>query len=293
MQSPHILNIEGHKLAWLPFNPTAKGPLIILIHGITASIHFWSPSLIAPFAAQGPTYALSLPGHYPATFPAGFDVESLTAATLARLLTHAIQTLSAGRPVILVGHSTGGFAVLNIAARTPALARGVISISGFSHGRWTGMLGLGQWAARHGPVSSWLFKQTYRLNRATRCGQRASWRIYSPRPRELLASPLLDEIFNSFYHAYTQLDVDAMHSYFARMPEIDISALLPQITAPTLVLAGDADPIVPPSQARLIAARVPHAELAMLPQVGHMPFLDAPAAYHATITAWLERQLAN
>jgi pimeloyl-ACP methyl ester carboxylesterase len=34
--------------------------------------------------------------------------------------------------------------------------------------------------------------------------------------------------------------------YFRRMPDIDITPLLPRITAPTLALTGDADPIVRP-----------------------------------------------
>lgn len=41
----------------------------------------------------------------------------------------------------------------------------------------------------------------------------------------------------------------------------DTWELLPQITAPTLIVHGDADRINPPENARLLAARIPHAHL--------------------------------
>ncbi len=63
------LHSEGHKLAALSFNPEQAGCPVILLHGIIASVHFWSPDLVAPFLKLGPCYALSLPGHYPAAFP--------------------------------------------------------------------------------------------------------------------------------------------------------------------------------------------------------------------------------
>jgi pimeloyl-ACP methyl ester carboxylesterase len=41
----------------------------------------------------------------------------------------------------------------------------------------------------------------------------------------------------------------------------DTWELLPQISAPTLIVHGDADRINPPENARLLAARIPHAHL--------------------------------
>ncbi|RPH59837.1 MAG: alpha/beta fold hydrolase, partial [Chloroflexi bacterium] len=54
------------------------------------------------------------------------------------------------------------------------------------------------------------------------------------------------------------------------MPGIDIRDWLPQIKAPTLVIAGDRDPSVPPAQARVIQQGVPKAELVMPKGGGHV-----------------------
>ena len=52
---------------------------------------------------------------------------------------------------------------------------------------------------------------------------------------------------------------------------------LPQITAPTLVIAGDADRIIPAENSRIIAPRIKDAELVILENAGHGFFIDAEA----------------
>ena len=128
-------NVEGQRLAALPINPGASGEPVILLHGITASVYTWQVNPWPVILEQGPCYALSLPGHYPAQFPPGFRREQLTAEMMARVLTATIRQLAGDRPVTLIGHSTGGFAALDIAAHTPEIAARVVSIAGFARGR--------------------------------------------------------------------------------------------------------------------------------------------------------------
>lgn len=58
---------------------------------------------------------------------------------------------------------------------------------------------------------------------------------------------------------------------------------MPRITAPTLVLAGDRDPFVPPKQARLIAENVHDAESVMFKDAGHILFLERPMKFRRVI----------
>ena len=45
---------------------------------------------------------------------------------------------------------------------------------------------------------------------------------------------------------------------------------LPEIKAPTLIIAGDADRAVPAENSRILASRIPHAELVILKNAGHL-----------------------
>jgi pimeloyl-ACP methyl ester carboxylesterase len=291
MKPIQYIHVDGHRIAVRPLNAEeTPGPPIFLIHGITASLYFWVPDLFAPFAPYGPCYALSLPGHYPAAFPEGFKREELTAEMVAHVLDEAIRSVVGERPVVLAGHSTGGFAALDVAAHFPERAHRVVSISGFAQGRWTGLLGFNQRLARTG-AGGLIFQLLYELNRATRPGQRASWRVYVPNAPRLYAYPHIDEVFNDCYPAFRRLDLRAMTHYFATMPDTDITPLLERIQAPTLVVVGDEDPIVPPAQAHLIAERVPDATLEEVEGVGHLPFFEAPDDYRRAIEPWLAAHL--
>jgi poly(3-hydroxyalkanoate) depolymerase len=62
---------------------------------------------------------------------------------------------------------------------------------------------------------------------------------------------------------------------------------LSRIGAPTLVLAGDRDPIVPPRNARLLARRIPAAQLELAAGAGHLLLLDQPDHCAAIIADFL------
>ncbi len=67
----------------------------------------------------------------------------------------------------------------------------------------------------------------------------------------------------------------------ARMSQVRLSPpepLLRQITAPTLILWGEQDRMIPFSNAADYLRDIPHAQLAALPGLGHVPFEEDPAA---------------
>jgi pimeloyl-ACP methyl ester carboxylesterase len=289
MTTIHEIEVEGHKLVARALNPEAPGEPIFLIHGITASINFWSPDQFPLFLEHGPTYLLSLPGHYPATTPPQFPPVAITPEMIAQVLASAIRRLVGSRPVTLVGHSTGGFASLSLASFVPDLVSRVVSISGFAQGRWTGALGLSQGLARRGRLGQLLFKASFRVGRAHRALFRAGWRIHLANDRALSTYPYLDALIDQFYPDYRRLDLDMMVKYFRVMPQIDITPCLASIKAPTLALTGDKDPTVPPAQARLIAQEVPGAELEVIPGGGHFLFMECPVEYRAILRRWLAK----
>jgi pimeloyl-ACP methyl ester carboxylesterase len=69
----------------------------------------------------------------------------------------------------------------------------------------------------------------------------------------------------------------------------DASGRLGEIAAPTLVVHGEADRMVAPANASLLARGIPGAELLMLPEAGHLYPTDDPEADRAVARFLSER----
>jgi pimeloyl-ACP methyl ester carboxylesterase len=64
---------------------------------------------------------------------------------------------------------------------------------------------------------------------------------------------------------------------------------LHRIHAPTLVLSGEADAIVPPINARILARRIRDAELEIVPNAGHLLLMEHPERVAIRIAEFLGR----
>lgn len=62
---------------------------------------------------------------------------------------------------------------------------------------------------------------------------------------------------------------------------------LKRITIPTLVIWGGNDQIVPLADGRDYAAKIPDANLVIIPQCGHAPYLEKPADFLAAVEPFL------
>ena len=64
---------------------------------------------------------------------------------------------------------------------------------------------------------------------------------------------------------------------------LDLTAVLPTITLPTLVVCGTSDVITPPAESRRIAQLIPGARLELFPKAGHMLMLERAEELDALI----------
>lgn len=77
-----------------------------------------------------------------------------------------------------------------------------------------------------------------------------------------------------------QRQIDAAMKY-------DVSKRLPEIHVPTMVMTGRDDILVPPENAKLIAARITGAKLVELPG-GHLFFTEYPAEFNAAVIEFVK-----
>jgi pimeloyl-ACP methyl ester carboxylesterase len=286
-----VIDIDGHKMSALLYNEDKETIPVVFIHGITSSVFFWDAGQLPYVKDNLKWISLSLPGHYPAVFPDGMTPEALTPELIAHLTSGSIKKLVGDQPVIIGGHSTGGFSAINMTVHHPKMVRALFSVSGFAQGKWTGALGFYQRLARMGAVGEWLFKQGFGVVGRSRSAFVYATRFYVADAAALYAATTFESNIDDSYPAAKQLDVDAMLVWFRQMPETDISARLGEISVPAFVLAGDSDPIVPPAQAQLIHEQVPNSELMMISGAGHLPFAERETEYNAALTAWLQRMV--
>ena len=72
------------------------------------------------------------------------------------------------------------------------------------------------------------------------------------------------------------------------LAEVDLRPLAAQVQAPTLLLHGAADPLMPLGAAEALAALIPGARLQGLADCAHAPFASQPAAFLAAARAFLD-----
>jgi pimeloyl-ACP methyl ester carboxylesterase len=67
----------------------------------------------------------------------------------------------------------------------------------------------------------------------------------------------------------------------------DYTEMLASIPVPTLVVVGRDDQFTPVDEARLMAARIPGAQLVIIDGAGHLPNLERPEAFNDALEAFL------
>lgn len=73
----------------------------------------------------------------------------------------------------------------------------------------------------------------------------------------------------------------------AIITRMDSRPLLPGIKCPTLVLVGAQDAATPPALSEEMAAAIPGARLAQIPECGHLATMERPAAVTRELVAWM------
>ncbi|MEU8928091.1 alpha/beta hydrolase [Kitasatospora sp. NPDC048545] len=252
-----------------PETPDPARPLVVLVHGWAASRTVWH-STARQLAAAGHTVATyDQRGHASSTV----GREPISIERLAQDLDTVVGTLTTPeRPVVLVGHSGGGYAALawaaQLSASRPAGAggrlAGLVLVSTASHGQNTP-------ANEVKMMGSGLFS---RALRTPWLGRKLLGQTHGPR------ATLEAREANRRLFARTLPQTRA--ACFASTQEMDQRAGLAGIAVPTAVITGTEDKIVKPSFSQELAAALPQATLYEVPGIGHMVPLENPGhiAHH-------------
>ncbi|RBQ17343.1 3-oxoadipate enol-lactonase [Spongiactinospora rosea] len=84
------------------------------------------------------------------------------------------------------------------------------------------------------------------------------------------------ELARTYRAMYLSNPAEGFAALYAAIRDMDLTGDLPQITAPTLVVAGAEDRSTPPEHAETIAGLVPGARLELLPGGAHLAAVERP-----------------
>ncbi len=89
---------------------------------------------------------------------------------------------------------------------------------------------------------------------------------------------------------YEQLDFDAVVNLCRAFLEIDWTADLDQISAPTMVVVGELDTLKPLAPyARLLVEQIPDTDLLVLGNAGHACCIETPRAWNAALLGFIKQ----
>lgn len=266
---------------------------LIFIHGIVSSQYTWLDFPLR-FARYGRIVTLSLPGHYPAQFPHDMRQETITDAWVGDTMAVAVEQISGGKPAILIGHSTGGYASLAVAWRAPHLVKYVISLAGFARGIWTSLLGIDQRLQHLGAVGAFLFDAQMKLNTRNPALNDLVWRMCAYDKAGLAANTAYKAFRPKVAQHLQHIDVKAMRMWFYQMRNVaDLTPHLSEIPMPVLAITGEQDSLVPPGQAGIIANGVMNGTCVILNRMDHALFVEQPERVYTCMSEWLDAQLAS
>ena len=159
------------------------------------------------------------------------------------------------RDLPVVGHSLGGMFAAEIAAVQPQRVGALVLIDAF-----------GLWDARY-PVADFFAMSPKALAAAT------YYDTDSPIARAAAEAPEDNEAYVAFALERAKSLATAA-KYLWPLPNRGLSGRAHRISAPTLVLWGEADKIAPPAYAQEFQALIPQAEVAIIERAGHLPQVE-------------------
>ena len=244
---------------------------VIFLHGIGGSGRMFAPQ-VASFASAGYyPVALDLPGYGDRT-----PVEAMSFEALAEDVEFTITQNALEKPVLL-GNSMGGMVVQTMLRRRPDDYRAaVLSCTSPAFGNPAGD-----------------FQKKFVADRLAPLEAGRTMADIAPDAAAGLMGPNADPAGKAlFIEQYALTPESTYRAAVQCLVTFDERANLPAIKVPVLCLAAEHDRNAPPPVLEKMAAKIPGARYVCLPGLGHMPNLEAPQAFDATIFNFLNAALA-
>lgn len=263
---PRMVTVDSTRLRVIE---TGRGPPVVLIHGLAASMYSWRHTML-PLAQAG--------YHVIAFDNRGFGfsdkpTHGYSNADYVGLVLGLMDSLGVS-DAVLVGHSMGGAIAAEVALSRPDRVTGLVLVDAAGFGvRWPFMLRVARW-----PIVGALFDR-FR-------GRGAMAGIL--RMRYADPSRVTDQDVDQYYAPMAEPDAQRALRRVLRAYRFDaLRQRLDSIAAPTLMMWGSADRLIPPAIGQAAVAQLQRGAFVLVPGAGHALPEEAPATFNRTLIAFL------
>jgi len=252
-----------------PAQGPESGPPLVIAHGLFGSARNFN-ALGKRFAARRRVIALDMRNHGASPWDADCSYPAMAGDLAA-----AVDRLAGGRAVVL-GHSMGGKAAMALALSAPDRVAGLIVAD----------IAPMAYAHSHDPYIDAM--QAVDLARVTRRAD-ADPMLADAVPEPALRAFLLQNLVVEGGTARWRINLAALGRGMADLTGWPEDWPHPRFDGPTLVLRGGRSDYAGADAEPAIRARFPTARIETLEDAGHWLHAEAPDAFAARVSAWIER----
>ena len=103
----------------------------------------------------------------------------------------------------------------------------------------------------------------------------------APNPNPALVERMVQVLARNDKRTYTQVLTEGLRDF-------DVTERIGTIQAPTLVIVGEYDRVIPPEEGYEVARRIPGAQLVAISGTGHVSYVERPDAFNEAVLRFLD-----
>lgn len=258
---------EGRAIAYLQAGDA--GPVVLMLHGWGAFKELWW-STLRDLGRDHRCYAIDFPGH--GKSPSG---RASTMSDLAEVVASFCDDLGLDE-IVLMGHSMGGSVACELALRRPDLVRRLVLVDAAVDAH-----------LMPGFARTYLlpFNNGWALFRLMLLGARIASPVGAMVPHEHGGGWVRPWLRRGSYLAY--FEPEPLYRLYRGLFAARAGETLRQITAPTLVVSGQFDSVVPPRHSRRVARTISGAQFVEIEGALHNPMDERPRDFTRAVRTFL------
>lgn len=265
--------VQGLRLHLLDWGESGDArPELLLLHGGVVTARTWGP-FCAMLAHRYRLLALDMRGHGDSEWPADGEASH---NTMAEDLRGVIQALGLEQPIV-VGHSVGGMVAMRVMVSDPELLRAAVLVDvgpQTAYQGWTPKAEVTESHRLYEQPEDYVTRNAPRLKRSEQHMRRNAHHEFMQRA---------DGLYQLKYDPRHPMGGPDEHT-MPGLPDLDAMS---RVTVPTLVTRGERSWFFSQEAAQRLAATVPRAELAVIPDCEHMVYIENPAGLAAMVETFV------